>query len=108
MTTLSEYKDINTPKDCPFCGCQEEIDGNSVGCPDVDCIAFLMIDRSIDVQDNIREWRTRSDKLTPSLIRVIELAESALQDAVSLLQEHGYSLNEHKNALSEIRKLRGE
>jgi hypothetical protein len=49
-----------------------------------------------------------ADNLTPELIRIIELAESALEDAVSLLQEHGYSLNEHKQALSEIRKLRGE
>lgn len=129
MTTIKQYKAmIDGASDgllpCPFCGCTEIshwYDGSSnwtFECQNCDKSLHMWVRIPLEDWDNgkggengeaVRRWNARADKLTPELIRVMELMGEALLNAQATLRHYRlYDLEKVEQAISEYRKLRGE
>ena len=106
---------------CPFCGSDAEYYCNIYGVKWVfctECDAQLSDDNSDLEEAQIKIWNTRADKLTPELIRVMELMGEALEhytkvvvadhDPNSFTPKVKDGGNYARQALSEYRKLKGE
>ena len=116
-----------TLKPCPFCGgharpmkCKVGIEGTmgfnkwvTITCSMCEINnggkGGFMRPRYDTEEEAAKAWNTRADKAVPDLLRVIELAESALFSCGANEQGQEYFSDvKIKQALAEIKKLKGE
>lgn len=93
---------------CPFCGLPAEIEAGIVGCPDIDCPAFLLVDNYVEEHAAIAEWNTRTLS-TPPFPVTAEEAQAALDAFEAVLDDynHGiYGNRTYQDSKRDIEKVR--